>query len=74
MKEMDEDTRLKLYGLKAIAIDLNKQMETVRGVVGRLTGATEDDMNGWPADFCYDNDITVEQLWERTASCREGKG
>lgn len=66
MNELDDDTRLKLIGLKAIATDLNKQMETVRGVVGRLVGATEDDMSGWPADFCYDNDMTVEQLWERT--------
>ena len=65
MAELDEDTRLKLIGLKAIATDLNKQMETVIGVTARLVGE-EDDMNGWPADFCYDNEITVDDLWERT--------
>lgn len=66
MSDLDEDTRLKLIGLKAIAIDLNKQMKTVHGVVGRLVGADGDDMDGWLADFCYDDSITVEQLWERT--------
>jgi hypothetical protein len=69
--EMDEDTRLKLLGLKAIAIDLNKQMKTVQGVVGRLTGVTGDAMGDWPSDFCYDDRITVEDLWERTAKYRE---
>lgn len=68
---MDEDTRLKLLGLKAIAVDLNKQLETVRSVVGRLVGATEDGVSGWPSDFCYDDDITVDQLWERTATERD---
>lgn len=71
MADLDEDTRLKLYGLKALAIDLNKQMKTIHGAVGRLVGSTEDDMNGWPADFCYDDNITVEKLWERTAEGRE---
>jgi hypothetical protein len=73
MSEIDEDTRLKLHGLKALAIDLNKQMNGIRRVVGQLTEAPEDELSGWPADFCYDNDLTVEQLWERTASFRKAK-
>ena len=69
MSDLDADTRLKLIGLKAIANDLNKQMEAVKHVVMSLTG--DDDETGWCSDFLFDEKITVARLWKATASARE---
>lgn len=66
MTKIDEDTRIKLIGLKAVANDLLKQMKAVQHAVASLTG--DDD---WSGDFVFDEKITVEDLWEATAGIRE---
>ncbi len=69
MTPMDEDTRLKLLGLKVLAMDLYKQSQAIAATVKKITGEVAD--NGWSSDYVWDDAITPEIVWERTAKDRE---
>jgi hypothetical protein len=76
MTDLDEDTRLKLIGLRAVGQDLWQQIQAVEKAAARLVGEP-DEMTGHASDFIAAADgsrSTPERLWANTAEYREKKG
>lgn len=68
--KLDEHTRMKLLGLKTLAIDLNSKIDMVVEMAKEITGDVED--GGWATDFVFDQSVTPERLWEMTEKWRKG--
>jgi hypothetical protein len=72
--EMDEDTRLKLIGLKALADDHNRHMQDIERVALELFGiAKEEDEHGYVSDFVYDEAQTLADTLDKLNWFRQGK-
>lgn len=62
--ELDDDTRLKLIGLKALADDHNKHLDDIYRVTCATLGITkETDRSGTVSDFVYAEGGTAEDVW-----------
>lgn len=71
--KMDEDTRLKLIGLRAVGQDLWRQIQAVEVAAANLVGEPAH-MPGHASDFIAGDSYganTPEGLWARTAKFRE---
>lgn len=71
MNELDDETRIKLAGLRAISDELLQQQDTLRRTIARIVGIDSNEEGSGAADFVYDRKVTVEQLWNVTAPERE---
>lgn len=67
--DLKPDDRLKLLGVKALATGLNAKLEMLREMTVEITGETG--ISGHCSDFLWDDEITPEDLWSRTAEDRE---
>lgn len=72
MTDMDEDTRLKLIGLKALADDHAKHMDDIYRVICATLGFDKRDDTGEISDWLWgDSGDAVERIWERTGHHRK---
>lgn len=60
---MDEDTRLKLIGLQALAVDHNQRLADIKRAACTLFGEPDDDPTGWVSDFVY-GEARLDDTWE----------
>lgn len=66
MAVFDEDTRLKLIGLKALATDYNDKLAELADLANRLC-REEVGSYGHSSEFIFDNSVTIDQLERRLA-------
>jgi hypothetical protein len=64
MTELDDDTRLKLLGIRALAENHNRHLEDLKRVARELLGVTtETDPADWVGDYVY-GEATIESVLE----------
>lgn len=74
MSEIDEDTRLKLIGLKALADEHASKMDDIYRAICRTLGFEKEDDTGVISDWLWaDAGETIDQIIYRTAHHREEK-
>lgn len=71
MAAMDDETRIKLVGLRTLADELQRQLVTLRRATARLVGEDPEEAGSHSDDFCYDSAITPDHLWSATAKSRK---
>lgn len=77
MDDLDEDTRLKLIGLRTVAQDHWKQIQSLELAAARLVSEPIDMSPGHASDYLAgesDSCNTPERLWAATAEFRKKKG
>jgi hypothetical protein len=75
MTELDNDTRLKIIGLKTLANDHNKRLNEIYRALCDVLGTTQEEDRGAISDFVYaDSGIDdVTDLWNAVQWQKEGR-
>lgn len=67
----DQNRKLKLLGIRALADDLNSKLDGLVELTKESCGVVDDD-SGWCGDYVYDKDVSIESLLNGTAKERDG--